>query len=116
VRVLYNHSPRFVLGPLGLYERGQRLEIEGKEVVVTNVDHDGAGVAFLASYIQEQAEREGKSFEQMVKGKFARYRTGAGLDYAREYAQGAMTRTILFNRRAAGLDETDPRELKEPVF
>lgn len=64
IRVLYNHAPRYTLGPLGLFEFGQRVEVDGKKLIVLNIDFDGAGVAWevdhLNALIAERMEETGE--------------------------------------------------------
>jgi hypothetical protein len=89
VRVIHNHAPRVTLGPLGLYEYGQKLKVRVEicsacyrtlaspgckgagigpdhheepmtsmlEVVVLNIDFDGAGVAWSTHYLNTLVDK-----------------------------------------------------------
>lgn len=46
VRVLYARDAYLVLGPLGCFYKGQRLTMpDGREMTITSIDPDGAGIA-----------------------------------------------------------------------
>jgi hypothetical protein len=46
-------APRYTLGPLGLFKFGQRVEFEGKQLVVLSIDFDGAGVAWEVDHLNK---------------------------------------------------------------
>ncbi len=116
MKILFRHGPALVLGPLGCYERGQHLDSTEGKLLVTNVDYDGAGVAFPIEFLETKAMDDGKTYPETVQ-EWARYRSRSCKDpgTASERQQEQMTKTILYNRRKAGLSEIDPREAK-PSF
>lgn len=94
VRVLKEHPACLVLGPLGYYWVGQKLELDDYGTVeITSIDPDGAGI--------------GRTLEQMENRPAKRwhpgFRTSYGADWASPQAHKWMLDQQARNRREHGV-------------
>lgn len=89
-RVFYRAGGCYCIGPLGVWDRGQEVSVEGVECTIARIDPDGAGIAcepgaqplrFPCKSLQEQTPRQ----REQIRNQ------------------------ILANRRDHGLSAADPR-------
>lgn len=93
-----------VLGPLGCYEVGQRVELPDGIVYVGSIDTDGAAVAWREEYLDAQAAEykvPRERFLETLKGA----RTGFTAGFANERQHEQMAAQCVANRARYGLDE-----------
>lgn len=70
VRILFNHKPVFLLGPLGYWRVGDEVllnELDDLLVVVTRIEMDGGAVAVEHGEIDRYAFAHNISFEEALQ-------------------------------------------------
>ena len=97
-RVLTRRHDMLVLGPLGCFDRGDIVEVEGDRHVVVAIDHDYAGITKPARVLNLEMQETGKNRDEVMAG-YAHIKTSYPPDFATERAVAGMAAQAERNRR-----------------
>jgi len=56
-KVYHRHHPRYVFGPLGVFEVGDEVMLGDMLLIVCSIDPDGAAIGYSKAYLDEEAAR-----------------------------------------------------------